>query len=264
MQYAAFQEAAQRSSAAVYIVDRERRILLWNAAAERLTGVSEADVLGHWCVDQPARLLDEQGRCQCRRDCPVMSMQRGVTPAERCSRHTQLTRDGTEIEAVSTMGEIRDPRGRAMASFRAWLPTDAPVLDFEALHLADRSGFFHPVTGLPAGWLADRIRLARSMEAEREADTSPLLRLTFQTAEHLAAAVEQIESCVSIGDDVVQGPTNAKADVVLNRIASIEDQHRVADLIVAACEAVGPPPMWAIGRLEGGEACFLPDERLAS
>jgi len=55
----------------VYFVDRERRITLWNKAAERITGFTRAEVLGKRCADNLLRHVDERGNSLCEGACPL-------------------------------------------------------------------------------------------------------------------------------------------------------------------------------------------------
>ena len=43
----------------VYFVDRDRRITYWNSGAERITGYTAAEVLGHSCSETTAAWPDE-------------------------------------------------------------------------------------------------------------------------------------------------------------------------------------------------------------
>ena len=56
---------------AVYTTDRERRIVSFNPAAERLTGWSREDVIGRFCCDVMRPLSDGRGFC-CLDDCPLL------------------------------------------------------------------------------------------------------------------------------------------------------------------------------------------------
>lgn len=50
-------------------VDVERRILIWNKPAERITGFAAADVLGHLCCERLSIYTNENGQSLCRRGC---------------------------------------------------------------------------------------------------------------------------------------------------------------------------------------------------
>jgi len=56
----------------VYVTDRERRILLWNDAAERIMGWTRDDVVGRTCYDSILCHEDKEGRRLCGNDtCPM-------------------------------------------------------------------------------------------------------------------------------------------------------------------------------------------------
>jgi diguanylate cyclase (GGDEF)-like protein/PAS domain S-box-containing protein len=57
----------------VYFVDRDRRITLWNKAAERITGFTRAEVVGKRCADNVLRHVDQRGNCLCEGACPLAS-----------------------------------------------------------------------------------------------------------------------------------------------------------------------------------------------
>ena len=49
----------------VYVVDRERRIIFWNRAAEELTGFRKPEVMGRCCHDSMLNHIDEHGTMLC-------------------------------------------------------------------------------------------------------------------------------------------------------------------------------------------------------
>ena len=55
----------------VYFVNRERQITLWNKAAERITGFTQAEVLGKRCADNLLRHVDDRGNSLCEGACPL-------------------------------------------------------------------------------------------------------------------------------------------------------------------------------------------------
>jgi len=54
-----------------YIVDRGRRVLYWNAAAERISGFSRDEVIGKCCADNILIHVDECGTPLCTGGCPL-------------------------------------------------------------------------------------------------------------------------------------------------------------------------------------------------
>lgn len=55
----------------VYFVDRDRMITYWSRGAERLTGYSAAEVIGHSCADGLLNHVTESGVKLCGKGCPL-------------------------------------------------------------------------------------------------------------------------------------------------------------------------------------------------
>ena len=55
----------------VYYVDLNKRIIIWNKGAERITGYSKAEVLGTCCFQNVLRHIDDDGRELCLEGCPL-------------------------------------------------------------------------------------------------------------------------------------------------------------------------------------------------
>ncbi len=66
----------------VYIVDRDRRILFWNKAAERITGYKATDVMGSFCRDDILCHVDHSGQCLCEKGCPLEAIIEDGVPRE--------------------------------------------------------------------------------------------------------------------------------------------------------------------------------------
>lgn len=55
----------------LYFTDKERRIIFWNPAAERITGFSAEEVLGKHCCDNILVHIDAEGKNLCEGHCPL-------------------------------------------------------------------------------------------------------------------------------------------------------------------------------------------------
>jgi PAS domain S-box-containing protein len=56
----------------LYVCDRDRRILYWSKSAERITGWTAEDVVGHRCLDNILVHIDQDGRQLCGEEfCPL-------------------------------------------------------------------------------------------------------------------------------------------------------------------------------------------------
>lgn len=74
---------------ALYIVDKDCKILYWNKGAELITGYSQQEVIGRKCSDNILSHIDEKGNILCESGCPLkMSMADGkVYEIEAFLRH---------------------------------------------------------------------------------------------------------------------------------------------------------------------------------
>jgi PAS domain S-box-containing protein/diguanylate cyclase (GGDEF)-like protein len=57
----------------VYVLDRERKILLWNDGAERITGYLRQEVIGRHCQDNLLMHCDLTYQCLCEDECPLLN-----------------------------------------------------------------------------------------------------------------------------------------------------------------------------------------------
>lgn len=86
---------------ALYIVDKDCKILYWNKGAELITGYSQEEVIGRSCSDNILSHIDEKGNILCEIGCPLkMSMVDGkVYEIEAFLRHKDGHRVPVSIKA---------------------------------------------------------------------------------------------------------------------------------------------------------------------
>ncbi len=96
-------------SEAVYVVDRQRRIMFWNPAAEALTGFSAEEVVGRRCRDGVLNHVDDEGNLLCRTGCPLQATMRDGAPREAAVflHH----RDGHRVPVSVRSAALRDDAG---------------------------------------------------------------------------------------------------------------------------------------------------------
>ena len=58
----------------VYFVDKNRKILYWNKAAEEMTGYLFSEVVGTKCQDNKLNHVDSLGKNYCKYDCPLLKI----------------------------------------------------------------------------------------------------------------------------------------------------------------------------------------------
>lgn len=106
----------------VYVTDRERRIVYWNAAAERITGWKSEEVLGQYCYDNLLGHVDRHNRRLCGEDtCPmrraIVTGQCSETPIVVFARHKAGHRIPTQVSVAPILDEGGEVAG-AVEVFR--------------------------------------------------------------------------------------------------------------------------------------------------
>jgi PAS domain S-box-containing protein len=66
----------------VYFVDRERVITFWNKGAERISGYSSQQVIGHSCRDNLLNHVTAHGVQLCQGQCPLAACMEDGRPRE--------------------------------------------------------------------------------------------------------------------------------------------------------------------------------------
>jgi PAS domain S-box-containing protein len=96
------------SGTPIFAVDEELRIVTWNEAAERLTGVPAAEAAGRPCWDV-IRGLDDRGNLVCHKGCSRARIVREgrSLPATRLTAHTSR---GPRRLALETIAVSEDDR----------------------------------------------------------------------------------------------------------------------------------------------------------
>lgn len=92
----------------IYVTDRERRFLLWNEAAERISGYSREEMIGLCCQDNILRHADRQGCELCKNCCPLKaSIEDGAPrgPLVVFLRHKSGRRIAVEVKTAAVRNE---------------------------------------------------------------------------------------------------------------------------------------------------------------
>lgn len=133
-----------------YCVDRSRRILAWNAAAERITGFARHEAMGVRCWHNLLRHTDVQGRQLCHGLCPLVAAMDDGAPREA---HVYLQhRDGHRLAVEVRARPLLDAGGAVVGAVETFWPVEsveppaehpAPAPDRDAL-----TGLIGPETAL--------------------------------------------------------------------------------------------------------------------
>lgn len=131
----------------VYLVTRDRRVLVWNRGAERITGFTREDVVGRGCAENLLVHTDDQGRPLCFSSCPLTAAMEGrkETYAHVYCRH----RDGHRIPVSVRVSPVFGEDGEVVGAIETFSDdSEARVLREEVARLAEQAST-DPLTGLP-------------------------------------------------------------------------------------------------------------------
>jgi diguanylate cyclase (GGDEF)-like protein/PAS domain S-box-containing protein len=77
-----YQNLLDQISDGVYFLNLDRRITYWNSGAERITGYSSQEVLGHSCAEGLLRHVTDSGQQLCLQGCPLLAVMQDGKPRE--------------------------------------------------------------------------------------------------------------------------------------------------------------------------------------
>ncbi len=175
-----------------YCVDKTRRIVGWNSAAEQITGYSAADAVGNRCWHNLLRHVDDHGRQLCRGWCPlVATMQDGMPREARVYLHHN---DGHRLPVQVHARPVRSENGEIIGA----IETFTPVAEPEGAALAEgQAPDDEHVTGM-AGLSTMGVRIDRWLDAMRRGGRAfGLVRMRIDARERIGAAFD-LETCEAI------------------------------------------------------------------
>ena len=97
-----FPDLMSRAVEGVFAIDGEQRVIFWNQACEKMTGISAAEAIGDACQDV-LRGRDTYGRPLCKSNCPLCELTKGGPPPAQLPMRITHT-DGKTLQFnVGTM-----------------------------------------------------------------------------------------------------------------------------------------------------------------
>jgi diguanylate cyclase (GGDEF)-like protein/PAS domain S-box-containing protein len=172
-----YHDLLDQISDGVYFVTRERRITYWNGGAERITGFSAQEVLGHSCSEGMLRHIDDTGRQLCLGGCPLAAVMTDGEPRE--AQVYLHHKDGHRLPVIVWGRALRDQAGEITGSVEVFSPR--PSNPFAGQRRIDDDNLLDPVTGLPPRRLGE-LNLQTLMRAVAEGVTT--LGVLFIDADH--------------------------------------------------------------------------------
>lgn len=130
----------------VYFVDRERKITYWNKGAERITGYSSEQVIGHSCADNLLMHVDDEGNYLCKTSCPLAkAMADGeYHEAEVYFHHA----NGHRVPAVVRVSPIFNPSGEATGAVEVFSDNTAFITALRRINELGRAVRMDPLTNI--------------------------------------------------------------------------------------------------------------------
>ena len=130
----------------VYFVDTDRRILYWNAAAERISGYAASEVVGSLCHDNILDHTDSAGCHLCHERCPLVATIQ--TRKQLCKRVFLKHKEGNRIAVEVRVSPVMDERGRSVGAVEIFRDASLDVALESAYCSARELAQKDPLTGL--------------------------------------------------------------------------------------------------------------------
>jgi diguanylate cyclase (GGDEF)-like protein/PAS domain S-box-containing protein len=130
----------------VYFVDKDGRITYWNRGAERITGYSAAQVMGHRCSDNILMHVDEAGSPLCQTGCPLShSMGDGATREAQVFLHHA---NGHRVPVSVRVAPLRDPEGAVIGAIEVFSDSSSMLRVQQRISDLTRAAEQDPLTGI--------------------------------------------------------------------------------------------------------------------
>ena len=116
----------------VYVCDRQRRIVFWSKAAERITGWQSSEVVGRRCLDNVLCHVDKDGHRLCGEEfCPLhRAIVTGATSTVPLIVFAR-GKEGQRIPMQVTVAPIRNPAGEIIGGVETFRDVSAMLADLE-------------------------------------------------------------------------------------------------------------------------------------
>jgi diguanylate cyclase (GGDEF)-like protein/PAS domain S-box-containing protein len=130
----------------VYVVDRNRRILFWNAGAEHITGYLRHEVIGRLCPENLLRHCDTNNIDMCINACPLQGTMHDGKPREAWAflRHKAGHRVPVRIRSVA----VRDDNNAIVGAAETFDEQVHPA-ELGPAHNPTGPTSVDPLTGIP-------------------------------------------------------------------------------------------------------------------
>jgi len=116
----------------LYVCDTERRIVYWSKSAERITGWTAEDVVGHRCMDDILCHVDKDGRRLCGMDsCPLHRSMVTDKPSTCPVIVFGQTKSGRRVPMTVSVSPIHDAQGCVVGGVESFHDFSETYVDLE-------------------------------------------------------------------------------------------------------------------------------------
>lgn len=145
----------------IYIVDRDRRIVFWNRAAEKISGFSAEEVVGNHCADNILCHVEDTGCNLCCGDCPLASTIRSGRAQDRdvFLHH----KNGHRVPVSVRVTPLTDDAGQIIGAVEMFSDISNKTANEQRLQELEKLALLDGLTQL-----ANRRYLERELEARLE------------------------------------------------------------------------------------------------
>jgi diguanylate cyclase (GGDEF)-like protein/PAS domain S-box-containing protein len=160
-----YKDLLDNLSDGVYFVDGERKITYWNKGAERITGYSSMDVVGHCCTDNILKHVDDSGTELCCGQCPLaLSVQDGEAHESEIYLHHKA---GHRVPVRVRVTPIRDAEGSVVGAVEIFSENSSKVTAAQRIQELEKVAFLDPLTGVGNRRYTEMILDGRLNEMQR-------------------------------------------------------------------------------------------------
>jgi len=128
----------------VYFVDGNRRIVLWNKGAERISGFRTDEVIGRCCADNILSHIDDRGTSLCLEGCPL-----AATIADGQARTTDIYlrhKDGHRVSVEAKVSPLKDEDGRIVGAVEVFSDNSVKMAALQRIERLVEESLIDPLT----------------------------------------------------------------------------------------------------------------------
>jgi diguanylate cyclase (GGDEF)-like protein/PAS domain S-box-containing protein len=149
----------------VYFAGRDRTIVYWNEAAERMTGFVKSEIVNRHCYDNFLMHVDDKGVNLCLAHCPLeKAILEGVMVEGEVYFHHK---EGHRLPVLVRVTPIRDAGGTIVGAVEIFSDNSPRVLLAEKVEELEKMALLDPITRIGNRRYGDLNLTARLNELER-------------------------------------------------------------------------------------------------